>query len=157
MRTVYVETSIISYLTARRPRDIVGAARQQLTVEWWERESAKYDLYVSFVVEDEAAQGDPEAARQRLEQIERLPRLAITAEVRVIAKRLIEQGAVPTTALDDALHISLSAVHGMDFLLTWNCRHIDNAQTRPLIRFVCAEAGLVCPEICTPEELMAGG
>lgn len=154
MKTVYVETSIISYLTARTPRDIIGAARQQLTFDWWEEERSGFDLYVSSVVEDEASRGDRSAAARRLAVAERLPRLPVTDEVKGFARQLLERNAVPAKALDDALHISLAAVHGMDYLLTWNCRHIDNAQTKPLVRYLCAEAGLPFPEICTPEELM---
>jgi len=153
-KTVYVETSIISYLTARPPREIIGAARQQLTVDWWEGNRPGFDLYVSSVVEDEASKGDSEAASRRLLEIAALPRLLITTEVSAFAEELTLRKAVPARALDDALHIALAAVHGMDYLLTWNCRHIDNAQTKPLIRSLCAEAGLPFPEICTPEELM---
>jgi hypothetical protein len=154
MKTVYVETSIISYLTARPARDIVAAARQQLTIDWWEGRRTAFDLYVSSVVEDEASRGDPDAAARRLAEIKSLPRLSITEEVSEFARLLIRRNVLPENALDDALHIALAAVHGTDYLLTWNCRHIDNAQTKPLIRYLCLDAGLPYPEICTPEELM---
>ena len=154
MKTVYIETSMISYLTARTPRDIIGAARQQLTLDWWEEERSGFELYVSSVVEDEASRGDPGAAAARLAVVERLPHLLVTDEVRAFARTLLQRNALPPKALDDALHISLAAVHGTDYLLTWNCRHIDNAQTKPLVRWLCAEEGLPFPEICTPEELM---
>ena len=103
-RTVYIETSIISYLTARPRRDIVGAARQQLTVDWWEEKRSGFDLYVSSIVEDEASAGDVSAAARRLAEIRDLPRLAVTTEVREFARELIGQKALPAKALDDALH-----------------------------------------------------
>jgi hypothetical protein len=126
------------------------------TIDWWETRRTAYRLYISSVVEDEASRGDSGAAARRLAEIEDIPRLSITDKVSVFAKSLIQRGALPDNALDDALHISLAAVHGMVYLLTWNYRHIDNAQTKPLIRYLCVEAGLTFPEICTPEELMGG-
>ena len=154
MKKLYLETSIISYLTARPPRDIIGAARQQITIDWWEQRRKDFDLYVSSIVEDEAAKGDLDAAARRLDVIRKIPRLSVSKEANIFAKRLIEQSALPETAIDDALHIAIASVHRIDYLLTWNCRHIDNAQTKPLMRYLCIEAGLSFPEICTPEELM---
>lgn len=71
-----------------------------------------------------------------------------------LATRFIAEGAVPGNAGVDALHVAVATVHGVDCLLTWNCRHINNAETKPILRSVCAVAGYTCPEICTPEELM---
>lgn len=154
MKKVYLETSIISYLTARQPRDIVGVARQQITIDWWEQRRKAFDIYVSSIVEDEAARGDLDAAARRLALIREIPRLSVLKEAIIFAKTLIKQSALPENAIDDALHIAIASVHGIDYLLTWNCRHIDNAQTKPLMRYLCIEAGLPFPEICTPEELM---
>ncbi|MHC4518276.1 MAG: type II toxin-antitoxin system VapC family toxin [Planctomycetota bacterium] len=154
MQTIYVETSIISYLTAQPARDVVAAARQRLTIEWWDARRNSFDLVVSPLVMEEAGRGDPEAARRRLQCVRALRCVNVTDEVRAFAKRVISEGALPRSATDDALHIASAVVHAVDYLLTWNCRHIDNAQTKPLIRRLCERADYGCPEICTPEELM---
>lgn len=156
LKTVYIETSIVSYLTARPSRDLVGAARQQLTVQWWETQRALFDLVVSPLVLDEASRGDPEAASRRLQTIHGLRQVEPTPDVIVFTRQILAEGALPKEAADDALHIALAVVHGVDYLLTWNCRHIDNAQNKPLIRRLCQKAGYGFPEICTPEELMGG-
>ena len=154
MKTVYVETSILSYLTARPSRDLLAAARQQMTREWWDNQRGRFEAYVSPLVEQEARRGDPGAARCRVEALGDLPALEIVEEAYDLAAALIAEGALPSVAKDDAAHIALAAVHGMDYLLTWNCRHIDNAETKPIVRSVCAKHGYSCPEICTREELM---
>jgi hypothetical protein len=154
MRTVYVETSIFSYLAARPSRDLLAAARQQLTERWWHDHRHRFELFVSPVVEMEAGKGDPEAARRRLSAMAGIPALAVTDAVEQLAGRLIKDGAVPATAIDDAVHVALAAVHRMDYLLTWNCRHIANAEKKSAIRETCIAQGHPYPEICTPEELM---
>ena len=154
MKTVYVETSIFSYLTARPTRDLLAAARQQMTREWWDIHRMRFELFVSPLVDQEARRGDTDAAQRRVEALIELPTLEIVENAYELATALIAESALPRTAEDDATHIALAAVHGMDYLLTWNCRHIDNAETKPIVRSVCAAHGCSCPEICTPEELM---
>ncbi len=154
MQTVYLETSIISYLTARPSRDVVGIVRQQLTQQWWETQRSLYEVVVSPLVGDEASRGDSEAAFRRMQIIKGLGLIYPTPEARAFTKQILLQGALPKTAADDALHIALAVVHGVDYLLTWNCRHIDNARTKPHIRKLCQQEGYGFPEICTPEELM---
>ena len=154
MQTVYVETSIVSYLTAQPSRDVLAIARQQLTQQWWETCRHLFELVVSPLVEDEASRGDPEAAKKRLKIIKSLRQIEPTPEVAVFTNQLLMQGALPKKAADDALHIALAVVHGMDYLLTWNCRHIDNARTKPVIRRLCQDMNYHFPEICTPEELL---
>ncbi len=156
MKTVYIETSVISYLTAHLSRDLLTAAHQQITREWWDKHRLRFELFISLLVEEEAKRGDREAASRRVGVIADLPRLEIVEEAYALAKDLIAAGALPPSAQDDAAHIALAAVHNMDYLLTWNCRHIDNAENKPLVRSVCAAHGYTCPEICTPEELMGG-
>jgi predicted nucleic acid-binding protein len=152
-KTVYVETSVISYLTARVSRDIVSAARQQLTQEWWDLRSDDFDLFVSPVVIDEAIRGDSKAAARRMEVVRHISKLELTDKTAKLSVALMEAGALPTKAKDDALHIAIATVCRMDYLLTWNCKHIDNAVMKSVMRRVCEEHGLTCPEICTPEEL----
>jgi len=154
MKSVYIETSIFGYLTGRPSRDLLASARQQITERWWHDHRHRFDLFVSPVVEREAIRGDAEASERRRSAMVNIPQLAVNAEVERLADRLLRDGAVPKAATEDALHVSLAAVHRMDFLLTWNCRHIDNAERKPAIRSVCTTLGHACPEICTPQELM---
>lgn len=150
---IYVETSVVSYLVARPSRDLIVAAHQQLTIEWWQDERRNYDLFVSQLVIDEARAGDPETAAKRIAAIEDLPLLAINDEAVHLAQSLIKAHAVPKKAAQDALHISLACAGGVDYLLTWNCRHIANAKMRSAIEKTCRSAGYASPIICTPEEL----
>lgn len=155
MKKVYIETSIPSYLIARPSRDVRAAAWQQITGEWWDEARVGFQLFVSELTLVEAAAGSPEAAKKRLEAIEGLPELRIDAEVQELAERLIAEGGIPAKAEADALHVAIAAVHNIDYLLTWNCRHIDNATKKPVIRSICERAGYRYPEICTPLELLS--
>lgn len=152
--TVYIETSIVSYLTARPSSDLLAAAWQKATLDWWETQKNRFFLYTSDVVMEEAGQGNPNAAERRMDVLLQIPILELTDSVLVFSKALIAEGALPKKALDDSLHIALCVVHGIDYLLTWNCRHIDNAETKPLVRNICYKHGYKYPEICTPMELM---
>ena len=154
--SVYVETSVISYYTARSSRDIVTAARQTLTQEWWQDGRNRFDLYVSVLVVEEAKSGGTEAARRRLSAISGLPILEINDTAEKLAKRFLEEIAIPASSPEDALHIALATVHGMDFLLTWNFRHINNAEMKTRIRTIIEAAGYESPVICSPEELGGG-
>ena len=153
-KRVYVETSVISYLLARPSRDLVVAAHQEITRQWWDSESAKYDLYISEAVIREAGAGDTQAAAQRLTHLESFPVLDINQEVEKLARDILAGGAMPGQAALDALHVAVAAWHGVDYLLTWNCRHIASANVRPRIDAVCRARGIMSPQLCTPEELM---
>ena len=155
-KKVYVETSVIGYLVARPSRDVIKNAWQVATREWWETAHEHYELYTSPVVEREAAKGDADAAARRLAAIKTVQSISMCDEMVALAEKLLEATAVPRTSFDDALHISAAAIAGMDFLLSWNCRHIANPETRPLIRKVCEEMGYRYPEICTPFEMLGG-
>lgn len=155
MKTVYVETSVISYLASLPGRDLRVAAWQQITTQWWEQEKSKYELFISELVLAEAAAGDPSAAQKRIDKLDGIPYLKVSDEAKVLAARLIAHGGMPAHAEADALHVATASVHAMDYLLTWNCRHIDNATTKPVVRSICAVAGYACPEICTPLELLS--
>ncbi len=151
---LYLETTIPSCLTARRSGNAVIAGHQETTREWWATCHERFELHVSQFVLDEAGAGDPEAARLRLEVLRGLPELPATQAALALAGALLAEGAVPEKARTDAAHIAVAAVHGMDFLVTWNCRHIANAEMEPRIREVCLRHGWRCPEICTPEQLL---
>jgi predicted nucleic acid-binding protein len=151
---LYLETTVPSYLTAWPSRDLIRAGHQQLTREWWQMRRGGFEIYVSQFVLDEAAAGDAEAARERLAVLQGLPILDLTEEVADLAVALKTALALPEKAAADAAHIAIAAVHGMHFLLTWNCTHIANAEMFAAIEQACQERGFACPVICTPEELM---
>jgi hypothetical protein len=154
---VYIETTIPSYLAARTSRDLVIAGNQELTHEWWAEQRASFELYISQFVLDEAGIGDAGAARRRLEILADIQELKITDEAGVLTEKLLKEGGVPRKAATDAAHIAVAAVNGMDFLLTWNCKHIANARMLKKIYSICANEGYTCPLVCTPAELMEGG
>jgi hypothetical protein len=149
-----LETTIPSYLTSRPSRDLIVAGHQQITREWWETRRHTFQLYISQLVVDEAGAGDPAAARQRLKVLQDLPLLDITPEVADVASSILASGKVPRKAATDAAHIAIAAVHGMDFLVTWNCVHIANAAIAKALAAICRRHACECPVICTPEELM---
>ena len=155
-KKVYIETSIASFLTGRPSQNLFAAAWQSITVLWWDNRRQLFDLYVSELVLEEARRGDKIAAQKRLESLNDIPLLTVTDSAVELSKKLLEQKVLPSKAIDDALHIALSSVHQMDYLLTWNCRHIDNAEIKPIVRSIIVSNGYICPEICTPQELMGG-
>lgn len=152
---VYLETTIPSYLTAWPSRDLVRAAHQQITREWWDQRRTQFEVFISQVVLRECQAGDPTAAAKRLEVLRELPLLEQTDEATKPAQSLLERVPLPNRAAVDALHIAVAAVHGMDYLLTWNCTHIANAALREPIESVCRASGYEPPTICTPEELLS--
>ncbi|MGH9948143.1 MAG: type II toxin-antitoxin system VapC family toxin [Pyrinomonadaceae bacterium] len=151
---VYIETTIPSYLTSRPSRDIIIAGHQQITLTWWETDRQNYELYVSQFVLDECAGGDAKMAQNRLELLTGIPILEISVEAVLLSKKLIHDGPLPQKAETDALHISIAASNAMDYLLTWNLRHIANPAMERDIHRLCRDAGFDPPVICTPEELL---
>ena len=152
---VYVETSVVSYLASLPSRDLVTAAHQQITREWWAKRD-RFNLFVSQAVLEEASGGDAEAARRRANAIAGINSLDVTARAHDLARAMIDGRAIPSQAAVDAVHVATAAVHGMDYLLTWNCKHIANAAMRQRIESICREQGFDPPTICTPEELLEG-
>jgi len=153
MEIVYIESSVISYVTARPSRDLVVSARQTITNEWWDLKRKNYDMYISELVIKEIASGDAEAAKKRLEVVKDFRYLEITAVAKELADSLISEGAVPENSPEDAMHIGIAASHGADYLLTWNFKHINNASKRVHIVNVIENKGFVSPILCSPEEL----
>jgi hypothetical protein len=148
---LYLETTIPSYLTARPSRDSVVAGHVQITREWWDKHRGDFRIYISQLVLDEAGSGDPVAARARLKMLQSIPLLDITPEVAALTSGILASGKMPRKAAIDAAHIAIAAVHGMDFLVTWNCVHIANAVIVRALASICRKHGLECPVICTPE------
>ena len=151
---VYVETTIVSYLTARPTSDVERQAQQVTTRRWWDERRAHFELYTSQFVLDEAAAGDAVAAAERAAVLGDIELLLIAPEVEPLAAQLLAAGALPPKARVDALHVAVATVNGMEYLLTWNCRHLANATLWRKIEQTCVEAGYEPPTICTPYELM---
>ena len=152
---IYIETSVISYLTSRTSRDLVTAARQQVTSDWWSEKKGSFKLYVATPVLDEANMGDITAVKKRLSVLNKMPVLETTIESLEFAKFLIDETPFPENAQIDALHIALATVHAMDFILTWNFKHIANAAIRSKLEVLAQNKNYTLPVICTPEELLS--
>jgi predicted nucleic acid-binding protein len=150
---IYVETSVISYLTARPSRDLITAAHQELTRQWWSVAQDHIDLVVSQFVVDEAKLGDAQAAKQRMALLEGLPLIGLDIRSQQLAQTLLSRGALPRKALYDALHVAACAIEAVDILVTWNCKHIANVTKYNVIEAACLDAGFKAPRICTPVEL----
>lgn len=149
---VYLETSVISYYTADPSRDIVIAGRQESTREFWKKLFHDLDPYISALVIQEAGRGNAESAQKRLDAVQKMPVLDITSDCQTLAQQLMEQHGIPQEYPEDALHIAIATMNGMDFLATWNFSHINNPFTRARIRHIIEQAGYQYPEICSPEE-----
>jgi len=153
---VYIETSVISYLCSRPSRDLVAAAMQQTTQDWWEKDRSRYDCYVSELVLQEVLGGDPEAAAKRAAVVTELEELPLNDTVKHVARELLAKTGFPQGVTDDFVHIALAAVYGMDYLLTWNCAHIANPHWQSKIATVLLELGYAVPVLCTPQALLEG-
>jgi len=151
---VYVETSFVSYLTSRPSRDLIVAAQQQVTREWWQLRRLQFDLHISQLVLQESGKGEKEAASKRLRVIQNFQVLELRSEALELAESFITQNALPQKAADDALHIALATIYGIDYLLTWNCKHMANAEIQKKIAKISLEQGYEIPTICTPYGLM---
>lgn len=151
---LYLETTIPSYLAGRPTRDLLVAAHQEITRDWWESRRSGFDLYVSELVIQEVRTGDAHLANRRLEFLEDVPVLRVSDEILKLAEDLIAEGPIPRKGAADAAHIAIATVYGCQYLLTWNCRHIANAELHRAIRSVVEENGYDVPSLCTPEELM---
>lgn len=147
---------MIGYLTSRPSRDALARAHQSLTRDWWKHRRDQFEVFVSEVVLDEIARGDTTAARVRVAVVERYPILRVSDSARNLASAILSAAALPSKAAADALHISVAAVNGMDFLLTWNCTHIANGIILKAVGKISRELGFEPPIVCTPEELMTG-
>jgi hypothetical protein len=152
---IYIESTIPSYVVARPARDILQAARQQLTRDWWELQRERHELFTSQVVLDEIAGGDAAMASQRLQLLHDVPLLELTVEANELGREILFSGVLPASADGDAAHIALATVHEMDILLTWNCRHIANAAIQQRLRRLAEKHGYTLPSLATPEESMS--
>ena len=150
---IYLETTIISYLAARPSKDLITAAHQQVTHDWWQNRRLDFDLFSSQLVIQESSAGDAAVAKKRLQLLSDISLVQVNVGCVSLGRALVERGPIPEKAAVDALHIAIATVHGMDYLLTWNCKHIANAEMQTAVNRICRSAGYEPPVICTPEEL----
>jgi predicted nucleic acid-binding protein len=153
-KRVYIETTVVSYFTARPSRDLMIAGHQEATRELWPQLDNRYETYISALVYEEAGKGDREQAHTRLAAIKSFRMLDTDDEARVLAERIMAGKGIPQEHPEDALHIAVAAINGMDALVTWNFAHLNNPFTRMMIRQIVENEGFPCPEICSPEELL---
>ncbi len=151
---VYIETTVISYLAAQPSHDLIVAGHQKSTHKWWRERRRDFDLFCSQLVVQEAAAGDSKAAARRLHFLKGMPVLVTSEAIRELTRQLTRSGGIPRETPEDALHVAFAVIHGMDYLITWNCRHIANAQIRNNLSATCSMMGYRLPVICTPEELL---
>jgi site-specific recombinase len=151
---VYIETSIVSYLTARPSRDMVTLVHQQITEKWWQTERENYELVISELVVLEAGAGDEQMARKRLRFLKDMTLLEAKVEAEKLTEKIVKSRILPEKAAADASHIAIATTHELDYLLTWNCKHIANAKIFPEIFEIIKDAGYKPPVICTPEGLL---
>lgn len=154
MPSVYIETSFISYLVSRPSKNLIVAAQQQMSKEWWDNRRTQFDLYISQLVIRESSEGDSEEVKKRLNVVKDLPLLELQIEARDLASSFLSNNVLPEKAADDALHISVSTIYGIEYLLTWNCKHMANAEIQKRLAKICQQQGYELPIICTPYELM---
>jgi len=150
---LYLETSVLSYMVARPSRDVLVVAHQQITRDWWTKNLADFEVYISDIVIQEAEQGDAAAARERLELIGDFPVLALTDDAERLAGVYLREMPLPPRALRDALHMAIASLNGMEYLVTWNCRHIAQGRIKRRLLEINTREGIESPVICTPEEL----
>ncbi len=151
---IYIETTVISYYTSRRSRDLIIAGHQQITFDWWDNQLDKYKPYISEIVYDEISRGDPVAIKRRMEVIEEFDYLEINSEVLKLAKVYYDALDLPNKARMDAIHIALAVQHGMKYLVSWNFAHLVGARPREIIEEINYKKGIRSPILCTPEELI---
>jgi len=154
--TVYLETTVPSFLTARPSNDLILAGQQQLTRRWWNTRKRQFSVFISELVISEAGRGDSQAAKRRMEAIANLPILEIDDDAIKLGAVILNSGVIPKKAAADAAHIAVAARHGIDYLLTWNCKHIANAEIIRQLDQVIRDHGYLAPTICTPTELFGG-
>ena len=154
MQTVYVETTIPSYLAAKASRDLIIAAHQKITQDWWQTVHNRFDLYVSEAVLAEVRAGDPEAVSRRLRLIENLPVLAVNEDVRSLTGHYRKTLGLSGKAQADIPHFAFAVSHNMDYLVTWNCSHIANGEMIKRLMAVNAVIKRPTPLIVTPEEIL---
>jgi hypothetical protein len=155
METIYIETTVVSYLVANPSRDSILAAHQQLTRQWWQDERQRYKCVTSEEVLREAALGDAEMSRRRAEALAGMTVFLVDDTARGLAREILGEMILPPAAASDAVHAAVASLNQVNILLTWNCRHLANPHLLRRLREFMARQQLTLPEICTPIELAA--
>ena len=153
-KSIYLETTVVSYYTSKPSRDIIVLAHQEITREWWHKSIKQFEIFISEVVIEEASMGDPEAAKRRLEELRDFPHLELNDKVEETAQMYMEKLEIPEKAFRDAAHLAVASVHNIDYLVTWNCKHLANGEIIRKLRDISKDLGIHTPIICTPEELI---
>ncbi len=152
--SVYIETSFVSYLTNRRSRDLIVAAHQEMSLRWWEQRRKDFELFISDLVISEIGSGNQEARKNRLDAVKGIELLTVTEPARKLTSKILERKIVPQKAAVDAAPMAIAAIEGIDYLLTWNCKHIANIEIARALRNVIESEGYEAPLICTPLEIL---
>ena len=152
--TVYLESTIPSYYTSDKSRDLVILAHQQITTEWWDKYLPEYEVYISELVLQEISAGDTDAAKKRNDVVADFPVLAINETVEKLAEIYVKNITILKEAVRDALHLAVASAHGMDYIVTWNCKHIARGEVMRAFESINDSEGILSPTICTPEELI---
>ena len=152
--SIYLETTVVSYFTAKISRDIIVLAHQEITQEWWPRAIKRFEVYISEIVVEEAGLGDIEAAKKRLAVLKDFSHLELTEKVEKMSQIYMEKLKITKKSARDAIHIAIASVHNVDYLVTWNCAHIANAEIIKKLMKINNSFGIHTPIICTPEELL---
>lgn len=152
--TVYIETTVISYRMAKSSRDLIIAAHQQITHEWWDIAIPRFDAFISPIVLEEISKGDADAAKLRLDSVSSFQLLEVLSEVRDLADSYFSAIEIPEKARADSYHLAVAAWHGMDFLISWNCSHIVSGRVKRIVEEINSAKRIRTPIVCTPEELM---
>jgi len=154
--TLYMETAIPSYMLAEPSRDVISLGRQDITRTWWKRDHARYAIFVSEVVLEEVGKGDPREVEKRRKFLEPFSVLKATPEIQRLIEMYLEENVVPVGSGQDAAHLAFASIYQVDFLCTWNFKHLANVFALRRFRQVNEKRGLFVPQVCTPEELLGG-
>ena len=151
--SVYIETTIPSYLSARSSRDLIVAAHQRITHEWWEGQREKYQLFISPIVVTECSAGDPERAKARLALLTEMTLLEYSPRIDSLTEQIMGGLRIPQSKRLDAMHLAYAVEYQIDFVMTWNCSHLANAQSEKALASFCKQKNVWMPILCTPEEV----
>jgi len=153
-KKIYIETTIISYATSRVSRDVIVASRQLASRILLDK-CSDFEAYISVLVLAEIESGDTKRATMRCEVVSHFPVLQVTEQAEHLADRLIHAKAVPERFKEDALHLAIAAVNGIDVIVTLNFAHINNPFTLGKIRGLVESCGYRFPEVSSPDALIA--
>ncbi|MDF3822398.1 type II toxin-antitoxin system VapC family toxin [Leptospira sp. 96542] len=151
---IYIETSVISYYTAKLSKDIRTLSRQETTIDWWEEEKSKFNCFISLAVIEEISRGNQDEAQKRLKASESIPILAEKVEIMTLAEKYFSKLNIPEKSKYDTIHIAYASFYEVEYLLSWNMKHISNPRTQSALIDLNLALNLKTPLLITPEALM---